>query len=422
MTALYLYDDSVARAFEPFALTRPACELRAGALLLRERWERALGLPAAGVVTAAHLSDFDEPWGVHPVTGSLRAGSLLVNSRCAVALTTIEPGDVMRCRGVTAAVTLARDVDSAELREVVEGDAGVLDGLARTGARRMVDVPGRWIDHVWDLIGLLSPMLIEDIGALSADTTRSGAMLGLVAGPHDVYAEDGATLEPQIFFDTTAGPVLIRRDATVQAFTRIIGPCVVGAESLVGGDKISGSSIGDVCKVHGEMSATVVLGHSNKSHDGFVGHSYLGRWVNLGAGTITSNLKNTYTNVELWTPAGMADTEMQFLGTFFGDHAKTGIGTTLNTGTMIGAGANVYGGAMPPKVVPPFAWGERPPYDTYRADKFIEVARRVMGRRHVELSERQARQLRAAHAAHAAHAADADQHGGHRSADGGRAP
>lgn len=397
MTELYFYDDAVARAFEPFALTRPACELRAGALLLRERWELALRMPAAGVVTAERLSDFDEPWAVRPFSGTVRAGSLLVNSRCAVSLATVAAGDVIRCRGITAAVTLGRDVDTAELQGGVERGAIALDAFARPGGRAL-DVQGRWIDHVWDLVGLLSPMLTEDIGILSRAAARSGVMLGLVAGPHGVFAEDGAMIEPQVFFDTTAGPVLIRRAATVQAFTRIIGPCVVGVESLVGGDKVSGSSIGDVCKVHGEMSASVVLGHSNKSHDGFVGHSYLGRWVNLGANTITSNLKNTYTSVDLWTPDGTEDTGLQFLGTFFGDHVKTGIATPLNTGTVIGAGASVYGGAMPPKVVQPFAWGERPPYDTYRVDKFIDVVRRAMARRHVELSERQERHLRTAHA------------------------
>jgi UDP-N-acetylglucosamine diphosphorylase/glucosamine-1-phosphate N-acetyltransferase len=197
-------------------------------------------------------------------------------------------------------------------------------------------------------------------------------------------------------FDTTAGPVLIRKGATVQAFTRVVGPCFIGADSLVGGDKISGSSIGETCKVHGELSATILIGHSNKGHEGYVGHSYFGRWVNLGAGTITSNLKNTYGTVQLWTPEGVRDTGLQFLGTFFGDHCKTGIGTLLNTGTVIGTAANVYGGATTPKCIPPFAWGERPPYSTYRMDKFVEVARRMMARRHVELSAREARQLTAA--------------------------
>jgi hypothetical protein len=140
-----------------------------------------------------------------------------------------------------------------------------------------------------------------------------------------------------------------------------------------------------------------VVGHSNKGHDGFVRHSYLGRWVNVGAGTITSNLKNTYGPVAMWTPDGVRDTGMQFLGTMFGDHVKTGIGLRLTTGTVIGAGSNVYG-AMPPKVVAPFSWGDGWPYKLHQADKFIEGATRMMARRSVTLSDRGRRHLAAAHA------------------------
>ena len=397
MSDLFLYDDATARTFEPFSLTRPTAELRAGALLLRERWEHVLGMGTAGIVTAPHLADFDEPWsaGVVARSGVLKAGSVLASSRCAVALASGRAGDVWRCRERVAAVVLTRDVPADELAN----GAVTLESLARRDGR-VVDLQGRWMDHVWDFIPPLSAMLTEDIGALAVASNRSAAAAAaggsIIGGAHPVFVEDGATVEPQVYFDTTNGPVLVRGGATVQAFTRIVGPCVIGRESQVGGDKISGSSIGDICRVHGEVSATIFLGHANKAHDGFVGHSYLGRWVNLGAGTITSNLKNTYGTVQFWTPQGDRETGLQFLGTFFGDHAKTGIGMSLTTGSVIGSAANIYGSAMAPKAIPPFAWGERAPYSTYRMDKFIEVARRVMARRHVELSERQVRLLSAA--------------------------
>jgi UDP-N-acetylglucosamine diphosphorylase/glucosamine-1-phosphate N-acetyltransferase len=392
---LFFYDDAVARTFEPFALTRPVCELRAGALLLRERWERSLGMRAAGFASSAHLENFDEPGAVSGVKGPLPAGSVLASSRCAVALTPLEAADVWTCDGRVAAVKLARALDVEELANGKRTLEKVAQG-GKGAKRKTVEIEGRWIEHIWDFIGMLSPMLTDDIATLAVGAGRKGHLLGMIGGPDSVFAEDGATVEPQVYFDTTAGPVLIRRGATVQAFTRIAGPCVVGQESLVGGDKISGSSIGDTCKVHGEVSATIFLGHANKGHDGFVGHSYLGRWVNLGAGTITSNLKNTYGTVQLWTPAGELDTGLQFLGTLFGDHAKTGIGTSFTTGTVIGAGANIYGSGTPPKVIPPFAWGDEPPYSTYRMDKFIEVAARMMKRRHLELSSRQKKMLAAA--------------------------
>jgi hypothetical protein len=165
------------------------------------------------------------------------------------------------------------------------------------------------------------------------------------------------------------------------------------------GGKIAASAVGEQCRVHGEVSNTVFLGHANKSHDGFVGHSYLGRWSNLGASTVTSNLKNTYGPVALWTPNGVRSTGMQFLGTFLGDHAKTAIGTRLTTGSVIGAGANVMATSMTPKVVAPFSWGGLGDTPVYEIDRFLTVAERVMIRRHVVLTERARRWLAAAYAA-----------------------
>jgi UDP-N-acetylglucosamine diphosphorylase/glucosamine-1-phosphate N-acetyltransferase len=177
-----------------------------------------------------------------------------------------------------------------------------------------------------------------------------------------------------------------------------VGPVAVAAGSSILGGRVDSCSIGETSMVHGEISNTIVLGHTNKSHDGFVGHSYLGRWVNLGAGTITSNLKNTYGAVQLWTPDGLCDTGAIKLGSFIGDHVKTGIGTRLTTGSLIGAGSNLYGGPMPPKYVPPFSWGEGDDLAMYRLDKFLENAARAMARRGVMLSERERSQLAAAHA------------------------
>jgi UDP-N-acetylglucosamine diphosphorylase/glucosamine-1-phosphate N-acetyltransferase len=391
VTELFLYDDRIARGFEPFTLTRPASELRAGVPLLRERWEHALGLRAAGVITSPELAAFDEPWGARAATGVIRAGSIIVNSRCAVALAKAPSADVWRCGDHVAGVVLARDVDAAELSET---DRTTLESLARPNAS-VAEVQGRWIDEVWDFISSLAPLLMDDIDVLARDATRLSDT-SMIGGTHGVFIEKEAHVEPQVYFDTTAGPILIRRGATVQAFTRLVGPLAIGKESIVGGDKIGASSIGEVCKVHGEVTTTIFLGHCNKPHDGFVGCSYLARWVNLGAGTITSNLKNTYGSVKFWTLRGERDSGQQFLGTFFGDHAKTGIGTILTTGSVVGTGANIYGGGVVPKCVPPFAWGDKPPYSTYRMDKFIEVARRMMERRHVALTEGTIRVLQSA--------------------------
>ena len=377
---LVLYDDARARMLEPFALTRPAGELRAGAELVRQRWERSAGMRAAAFVGAPHLATFEELGAPCAAAGVLEPGTIVANTRCAPALDApLGDATSWRTDGRVAAVRLAARLDVARL---TDGSLALETLATKAGA----ELHGWWVDDIWDLIRHLPAMLAADISVLGTEEAEEPpAQLG-VLGEHPVFVARGAFVEPLTLADTTAGPVLVRRGARVTAFTRLVGPCVIGEDSQVGG-KISGSSIGEHSRVHGEMTSTIVIGHANKAHDGFVGHSVLGRWTNLGAGTITSNLKNSYGQVSLWTTRGTERTGLQFLGSLVGDHAKTGIGTRLTTGCVIGAGANVFGSALPPKFVPPFAWGDAPPFGAFELDKFLEVAARVMRRRDVALSD-----------------------------------
>ena len=390
---LYLYDDERARGFEPFALTRPVSELRSGALLTRQRWEAAAGVRAVGLLCAPHLADFDEADAPPAESGELPAGSIVANSRCTIDLTApLGEGAVWTCGGRVAAVRLAHAMPASTFA----GGGLALETLAPPGApARPLD--GRWLEEVWDLIRLLPEQLAGDIARIGARLETESPPQAVRLGAHPLFVERGATVEPMVCFDLSDGPVLVRRGATVRAFTRLVGPCAIGEGSIVAGDRIATTSVGEHCRVHGEVSSSVFLAYANKAHDGFVGHSYLGRWSNLGAGTTTSNLKNTYGAVALWTPSGVRDTGMQFLGSFVGDHAKMGIGMRLTTGTVVGAGANVFGSNMPPKAIPPFAWGDAAPYDSYTLEKFLVVAERAMARRHVELGERGRRHLAAVH-------------------------
>jgi len=390
VSGVYLYDDARARGFQPFALTRPTAELRAGALLVRERWARALGAPIAGVLTSPHLAGFAESGSARVLEPTTMApGSWLVNARFAPSLAPAPQDDVLEAAGRVVAVR----VSAATSTDVGDGHA-TLETFAPRTARSTME--GWWMDDVWDYIRHLADMLAADIPLLGA-AIGSGAPKGaIVLGKHPVFVERGAVVEPSVCFDTSEGPIYLRAGSYVQAFTRLIGPLYVGEHSILTTDRISGSSIGDTCKVHGELSASILLGHSNKGHDGFVGHSMLGRWVNIGAGTITSNLKNTYGPVHLWTPEGTRDTGMQFLGTLFGDHVKTGIGSRLTTGCVLGAGANVFGSAVLPKAVAPFSWGETGSFESYQLDKFLETAERMMARRNVALEDGMRAQLQVA--------------------------
>ena len=391
MRQLYLYDDAKARAFEPFALTRPVSELRAGAEIIRARWEQTSGSTASGFFAAAHLENFNEAGapGSSRAMRTLPPGTLIANSRCVVALDAAidNTKHVFSCGGDVCAVRIRQSIETDGLTDGTMS----LESLAGSGVA--TEIAGRWLSEVWDLVGDLEVQLVDDIPVMGAGLSGAAIENATVVGKRGVFCETGVSIEPFVVLDASSGPILIRRGATISSFTRIVGPCYVGEHSTIVGDAIRGCSIGDVCKVRGEISGSVMLGHSNKGHTGFVGSSYIGRWVNLGAGTTTSNLKNTYGAIHLQTQSGLRDTGLQFLGSLIGDHAKTGIGMLLTTGCVVGAGANVYGGGTSPKSVPPFAWGDSEPYDRYDRAKFASVAERMMARRHVTLTEKGRRHL-----------------------------
>lgn len=402
MSPLYLYEDATARAFEPFTLTRPVSELVAGTEIIRERWERVSGEKAAGFIGPSHLAHFDEPGGANCVPGDeiIPAGSLVANSRFIPAIGSsfhsgaaqIKEASAFHCGNEICAVRISDSVRASDLTD------GLVPLAALAHGAGTCTTTGRWIETPWDLVGQLTDQLAEDIPHLASTLSTERVGDTTVIGKFGVFREAGATIEPFVVLDASSGPILIRSGATISSFSRIVGPCYIGPHATVVGDAIRGCSIGETCKVRGEISNTVMLGYSNKGHTGFVGHSYIGRWVNLGAVTTTSNMKNTYGTVQMWTPGGMRETGVQFLGTMFGDHVKTGIGTMLTTGTVIGTGANIYGGQVATKYVPPFAWGNGEPFDRYEIEKFIDVARRMMSRRDVELSDEGAKQLEEAYA------------------------
>lgn len=395
MTALYLVDDAKARCFEPFSSSRPVGELRAGAELIRARWERVLGIKCAGHLTAPHLAGFrdnDSPGGVAGDT--IPGGSIVASSRCAPALEAAPEGNVWFCNGLPAALRLSRDLKRSEL-DAVSGD---LEALLPKGAKAEA-LRGWWLGESWDLLRHLGEMLADDIRCMGPEVQRSDTKGLTCIGSHDVVIELGATIEPFVVLDVSDGPVMVRAGSTIKSFTRLVGPCYVAEGSQIGGGRVAVCSVGETCRAHGELSNTIFIGHSNKSHDGFVGHSIIGRWVNIGAGTITSNLKNTYGPVQAWSPDGLKDTGLQFLGTLFGDHVKTAIGTRLTTGCVIGMGANIVCNGSTPKVIQPFTWGEPDGGKVYELERFLQVAARAMLRRGVELSADERMHLESAYRA-----------------------
>lgn len=191
--------------------------------------------------------------------------------------------------------------------------------------------------------------------------------------------------------NSETGPIYIGRNAEIMEGSCVRGPFVLGeSATLKMGTKIYGATtIGPYSKVGGEVSNSVIMGYTNKGHDGFIGNSVIGEWCNLGADTNCSNLKNNYGSVRVWNYRleKMVDTGLQFCGLIMGDHSKTGINTMLNTGTVVGVAANIFGGGFPDKFIPSFSWGGAHGFETFELDKAFEVAERMMDRRGVKFTD-----------------------------------
>jgi UDP-N-acetylglucosamine diphosphorylase/glucosamine-1-phosphate N-acetyltransferase len=380
---LVLYDDAVAQAWRPFSLTRPAGELLFGALTLRARAERVLAARCAGHVTAAHLRGFEEPGAppvLEPATLPVERARLFLSARAVP-----DWGTSIAPRATAAAVRM----DGEIVGHFVPAGAAAPAGAAlvqASDAQEVVDLSGRVLRHVWQLMSGSPRQLELDVAAIAPAAGEAPAQLELIGPAERLRIGRDVSIEPGVVIDVTEGPVWLDDGAVVRAFTRLAGPSYIGAGSTLLGGPYDAVTIGPRCKVHGELEETVVLGYSNKAHDGFLGHAYLGRWVNLGALTTNSDLKNNYGSIRIWTPAGEVDTGEIKIGCLLGDHVKTGIGVMLNTGTVIGAGSNVFGAVQPPKHVPPFSWGAGDALGAYDAERFLDTAATVMGRRDVPLT------------------------------------
>ena len=359
-----------------------------------ERAERVFGLECIGYVTSEHLHGFSET-DAYPVLGL----DNLPNDRdlilwCSRAVAELDQS--LAVPNGPAAFLVDGQIVGIYVSKGTRPDADFLNELAldSDGIPR-VDVAGRVLEWVWDLMLETPEQLIRDLASAPgspADALPRGAH---TIGSHNLILGADVDIEPGTVFDTREGPIQLGDGVQVKAGTRLAGPAAIGARSRLLGGSFESISVGPYSYLHGEIAETVILGYTNKAHDGFLGHAYLGKWVNLGAMTTNSDLKNNYRPVRVWTPSGITDTGHEKVGCFLGDHVKTGIGMLLNTGTVVGAGANLYGSVMPPSYVEPFSWGQGDDLTEYRLAEFVNTARAAMARRGVDLDERGQRFLEA---------------------------
>lgn len=379
---LYLLEpENPGPEWEPFAGVRPVAELRAGVWRIRERWEAALRMDTTAILggTAAGFHENDEP--PSEPLGEIRGPAVVARSDFAPS--GLAPEATAETRRLTADGTTVGWILPAGAtwrRDDETGPAVNIEGL---------HLPGCY--HLLTALEMFLGADCADFCAGERDALPDGSVV--IGDPERVVLR-GALVEPGVVFDVRNGAIVLEAGVEVRHGTRLEGPLYAGEHTRLLGGFIRNSAFGPWCVVRGEVATSVFIGFANKAHDGFVGHSILGHWVNLGAGTTTSNLKNTYGEVRLSVRETGIPTGRLNVGTLFGDHAKTAIGTMLPTGTVIGAGANLFGPGQVPKYVPPLSWGS---LGVERLDEagFLKVASRVMPRRQVEFTPDREASLRA---------------------------
>jgi UDP-N-acetylglucosamine diphosphorylase/glucosamine-1-phosphate N-acetyltransferase len=383
-----LFEDCGVTQLEPLTLTRAAFELLCGQTSLCSKQCRFFAPCEVGVLIRPALADlFRLQHPALPVNDLawLRAGpAVMVNSRW------LPPADGVATVPDPCVAMIGEDIAFAVVgpERLTYCSANTLDDCLETWKHTLPRHPagGRLIHYLWDLVeGNGRQLQVEFERCTGGRLPGSPPPMFAVVGPESrLFLDPTALIDPMVVVDTTRGPVVIDQEAVVTAFSRLEGPCYVGPHTHLLGAKLrAGTTLGPHCRIGGEVEASIVQGYTNKYHDGFLGHSYLGEWINLGAGTHNSDLRNDYGPVSVTVAGAAVATGLTKVGCFLGDHTKTGLGTLLNTGTNAGAFCNLLpAGGLLPKYIPSFAsWWNGVLRDACDLPALLDTAATVMERR-----------------------------------------
>jgi UDP-N-acetylglucosamine diphosphorylase / glucose-1-phosphate thymidylyltransferase / UDP-N-acetylgalactosamine diphosphorylase / glucosamine-1-phosphate N-acetyltransferase / galactosamine-1-phosphate N-acetyltransferase len=399
---IIIFEDDLHDGFYPLSLTRPLWELKSGLFSFRERLElflgRVKGLSGSRVFffTREYLAPYYRERyprdSINDYSVFESGGDIL----CVNALKYISESD-FNLEKNRAVILGPVPVLARVSGEASKPSGSIANWIMKLGLKPVdyyadyeTPVTGRKANFIWELVDWNRGAIRHDFALAGlGGAGRKRNDVTIIGDPGQVYCEEGVTFEPHVVINSETGPVFIGSGTKVQAFTRIEGPCAIGRDCLLAGVKISGSTLGPVTRVGGEVEQTIIQGYSNKYHEGFIGHSYIGEWVNLGALTTNSDLKNDYTNVKVYTPDSRKKTGLKKVGCFMGDYVKTSIGTLINTGSSIGpCSMLVHMGGLTPFHIPPFSWYiNGAVYKTIQLEDFLATAREVLSRRGFPVTE-----------------------------------
>ncbi|MFO7810180.1 MAG: putative sugar nucleotidyl transferase [Candidatus Delongbacteria bacterium] len=387
MKKIVLFEDAGYKNFGPLTRTRPVFELRDGTYSIRERYSKIFKEYDFYFFYRKSFDPMIKRLGLKGMT-ELKDGEtfIAVNARILPNKNFIKYFDVIEKQKSR----LSAD-DSGNLMTGIFKSKSEFVESVKKGVKTRVKPILELIQYPWDLVNYTGEWIKNDVELQKKENKWIKPKIAgvTIVNKEEVYISSSAKVAAGTVIDASKGPVIIDDKAEVMYNSVILGPAYIGKRSKIKiGTKIYGNtSIGDVCKIGGEIESSIIHGYSNKQHEGFLGHSYIGEWCNIGADTNNSDLKNNYSFVKVEINGKLVDTGSLFVGMIMGDHSKTGINTMINTGTVIGVACNVYGEGFPPRYIPDFRWGGKEKLVKYPFNKTIETVRTVMLRRSLELEK-----------------------------------
>lgn len=377
-----LFDTDTRYRLLPFTHTRAIADIRCGILTMRERWELFIKENTT-TVTEEYLQPIYQ--GGNASGGIYINAAVFATEELAKAVQRLKQGEKLVANDVLIAFNTDRQVS---FTETVGAEATAV------GWEGEITL----LNNVWDIFSLNDAAIKADYALLTIGRNSQNIPTGVTVVGGDLFIEEGAKIGAGTIINAEAGPVYIGKDAEVLEGVLIRGPLAMCEHSVLKmGAKIYGATtLGPGCKVGGEINNVVFFANSNKAHDGYLGNAVIGEWCNLGADTNCSNLKNNYEEVKIWSEHAnkSVKTGLTFCGLLMGDHSKCAINTMFNTGTVVGVSCNIYGSDFPEKYIPSFCWGGSGGMVTYKFERAMETANRMMARRGKKLSEAEVKMYR----------------------------
>jgi len=399
MKTICIYEDEKVSNFNPLVYLRPVYDLRCGILTLREKIVNRFPKSKIVLQTRQFLEKVVEDENPELIVNKFDEDEILfINGRLILSDENLFYNDkeigekLFAVNGEIAAAKLLKNTYSK-----ITLANHTLDFSSLKDKLPVVEISGTLLEYPWDLVYNNGSEIEKDFNNFfkSEESQSVDNFEGVFATGENLFIGKDVKIHPTVVIDASEGAVIIDDEAEIMPQSTLLGPVYIGKKSKIkiGAKIYHDTTIGEVCKVGGEVENSIIHSYSNKQHDGFLGHAYLGQWVNLGAGTNNSDLKNNYGSITVKINNRPVNTGLQFVGLIMGDHSKTAIGTQFNTGTVVGISSNIFGQGFPPRYIPSFSWGGSEFLKEYKLEKASEVAELVMQRRSKQFTEAQKKLL-----------------------------